>query len=59
MNKDCMHCEYCIYLEEGDIMCAITHKLVIIDWSPSEYYCACKGKAKDKRIKNNKTKKGE
>lgn len=27
-------CEHCLYIETGDFMCEITHKVCIEDWMP-------------------------
>ena len=40
--RDCQDCDNCVYICEGDFICVkATPFMVISDWCPTDYYCAC------------------
>lgn len=45
-------CEHCLYIETGDFMCEITHKVCIEDWMPK----VCKS-PEEREVKNDRLRK--
>ena len=43
-EKICHYCEHCIYICEGDYICAKHQCIVIGEWEPTEEFCHCEGK---------------
>ena len=39
--KDCLHCDCCIPIGEGDHWCDETDKIIIEDYIPNENYRCC------------------
>lgn len=43
-NINCLNCNHCIYIGEGDHICDMTNDIVTDDWQPTEDFYQCKGK---------------
>lgn len=41
VKKDCLSCEHCIPIGEGDHWCDETQEIVIEDYIPNENYRCC------------------
>lgn len=60
MNQigNCLECEDCLYIGDGDSICQDTSRLVLDDWAPTEHFGQCqmphdvKTKTPDKRPAN-------
>ena len=39
--KDCLYCESCLPIGEGDHFCDEENVIVIEDYVPNENYCCC------------------
>lgn len=39
--KECIGCDDCMYIGDGDSICDKTYKLVLDDWEPTDNYGNC------------------